>query len=281
MAYADKIFKDNLLNILENGDWDKDYNVRPKWEDGTPSYTKYITGVFNTYNIAKDGIPITTLRPVAWKTAFKEILWIYKDKSNDVNLLKTKYGVNYWDSWMDESGTLGKSYAYQLSKITDYPEGTFDQVDRIIYLLKNDPMNRRMITNMLNLEEMKDMTLAPCAFMTQWSVRGEYLDMTLIQRSSDVIAALSINVIQYSFLLVMMAQACGYKPGKLNHYINNMHIYDRHVPIAEELLIRNEFPQPKIWINPDIDNFYHFTPDDIRITEYNSGEQFKGIEIAI
>lgn len=267
MAYADEIFKKNLQLILEEGVWDHDYKVRPRWPDGTPAHTKYVTGVYNTYDISKYGLPITTLRKVAWKTALREILWIWQDQSNDVNLLKEKYGVSYWDAWTNDEGTLGTSYAHQLSKVIDFPEGRFNQVDRVLYLLEHEPMNRRIITNMLNLEEMADMTLAPCAFMTQWSVSGDYLDLTLIQRSNDVIPAQSINVIQYAFLLYMVAIDKGYKVGKLNHYINNMHIYDRHIELAKELLTRQPQPQPDFWISGQL-NFYDFVVDDFHVDNY-------------
>jgi thymidylate synthase len=265
-AYADEIFKSNLRLILEEGVWDSGHSVRPRWEDGEPAHTKYVTGVFNTYDIYKMGLPITTLRKVAWKTALKEILWIYQDKSNDVNFLKEKYGVKYWEAWKNKKGNLGTSYAHQLAKEIEFPEGTFDQVDRVLHLIKNDPMNRRIITNMLNLEEMKDMTLAPCAFMTQWSIRGPFLDLTLIQRSNDVIAAQSINVIQYAFLLYMIASATGYIPGKLNHYINNM-------------LKRESQEQPKFEMIYR-DDFYKFTPDDFRVKKYRVAGPQLSIPIA-
>ena len=281
MAYADKIFKDNLRNVLDNGVWDTDYEVRPRWSDGTPANTKYITSVFNSYDIQKEGIPITTLRPVAWKTAIKELLWIWQDMSNDVNLLKKKYNVHYWDSWMDKKGTLNKSYGYQLAKTIEFPEGRFNQVERIIYLIKNDPMNRRITSNMLNLEEMSEMTLAPCAYGTWWSVRGEYLDLTLLQRSQDAVSASNINIWQYFILLKIISQITGYKAGKFNHFINNWHIYNRHINFAEELLTREEYPAPTLWINPNITDFYDFTIDDFQLIDYQHGEQIKNIPIAI
>jgi len=278
--YTDEIFKQMCKEVLEFGESDEKYSVRPKWADGKPAHTKYITGVFNTYDVNKTGVPISTLRPVAWKTAIKEILWIWQDKCNDVNLLKEKYNVQYWDEWMNEEGNLGTSYGYQLAKKIRFPEGEFDQVDRVLYLLKNDPMNRRIQTNMLNLEEMKDMTLAPCAYETLWSVRGEYLDMTLVQRSQDILAANAINVFQYFVLLSMVAQVTGYKVGKFNHYINNAHIYDRHIEYVKELLERDSFKPPILKINPDIKDFYDFTIDDFELIGYKAGEQIKGIPIA-
>lgn len=282
MAYADNIFKDNLRNILDNGVWDMNYKVRPKWNDGAPAHTKYITHVANTYDISKEGIPILTIRPVAWKTGLKEIFWIYQDKSNDVNLLEDKYNVKYWREWANEDGNLGKSYAYQLAKGIDFPEGIFNQIDRVIHLLKNDPMNRRITTNMLNLEEMKSMTLPPCCYETWWSVRDDHLDMMLIQRSGDIVpAAGSMNVTQYAMLLVIMAISTGYKVGKFTHVINNLHVYDRHIKIAEELLNREEFEQPVFHVNKKVKNFYDFTMDDFKLENYKHGEQIRNIPIAI
>ena len=282
MSFADRIFKENLRNVLDNGVWDTNYNVRPKWSDGTPAHTKYVTHVVNTYNIAKDGIPITTLRPVAWKTGLKEVFWIYQDQSNDVNLLEKKYNVNYWREWANEHGNLNKSYGYQMNKIIDFPEGRFKQLDRVIHLLKTDPMNRRITTNMLNLEEMKDMTLPPCCYETWWSVRGGQLDMMLVQRSGDLIpAAGSINVTQYALLLVAISHVTGYKVGKFTHTINNLHIYDNHFDYAYELLNRAEYSQPFLIINEDIKDFYDFKVSDFQLLNYKHGNPIKDILIAI
>lgn len=281
MAYADKIFKDNLRNVLENGVWDTGYEVRPKWSDGVSAHTKYVTMVSNVYDIAKEGIPITTLRKVAWKTAIKEMLWIWLDKSNDVDLLEDKYNVRYWREWANEFGNLGTSYAYQLAKVIDFPEGRFDQVNRLLHLLKNDPMNRRIQTEMFNLEEMSEMMLPPCAHSTKWVVRGKYLDLNLIQRSQDMVAANSINVFGYAVLLCMVAQVTGYLPGILKHDIADMHIYDRHLDIARDLLLREEYPAPKLWIDPAITDFYDFKPEHFKLINYQHGEQVKMIPIAI
>lgn len=281
MAYADRIFKDNLRNVLENGVWDTDYNVRPKWSDGSSAHTKYVTMVSNVYNIAQEGVPITTLRRTAWLTAIKEMLWIWVEKSNNVDLLEEKYSVMFWREWANEQGDLGKSYAHQLAKVIDFPEIKGDQVDRVLHLLKKDPMNRRIQTEMFNLEEMAQMTLPPCAHSTKWAVRGEYLDLNLIQRSQDLIAANSINVFGYAVLLCMMAQVTGHKPGVLKHDIANMHIYDKHISIAKELLNRDEYPAPILRIEPTITDFYSFKPEHFKLENYQHGEQIKNIPIAI
>lgn len=210
-----------------------------------------------------------------------EILWIYSEKTDDIKLLKDKYNVHYWDEWADEKMTLNGSYGSQLAKVSKYPEITSDQVDRILYLLKHDKMNRRMITNMFTMDKVGEFTLAPCAFMTMWSVRGNHLDLMLIQRSQDAIAANSINVCQYAFLQIMFASVSNLKVGKLTHVINNFHIYDRHIPIAEELLSREEYEQPTLHVNTKVKNFYNFTVDDFKLENYQYGEQIKNIPIAI
>lgn len=255
--------------------------MRPKWDDGTPAHTKYITHVVNEYDLQKE-FPILTLRPVAWKTGLKEMFWIYQDKSNDVSLLEDKYNVNYWREWANEDGNLNKAYGYQAGKKIDFPEGTFDQVDRVLYLLKNDPMNRRIMTNLLPLHEMSEMQLPACCYETLWSVRGNYVDMLLMQRSGDIIPASgSINVTQYAMLLTMVAQSVGKKPGKFTHIINNLHIYDRHITIAEELLNRKSFNAPILEVSPFVEDFYNFTVEDFRLINYRHGEHVPNIPIAI
>lgn len=282
MAYADKIFKDNLSNVLENGVWDTDYEVRPRWSDGNSAHTKYVTHVINTYDIEKEGLPILTLRPIAWKTGLKEMFWIYQDQTNDVDILEEKYGVMYWREWANKFNNLGKAYGYQMAKKIDFPEGYFTQLDRVIYLLKTDPMNRRITTNILPLDEMMDMELPACCYETWWSVRDGRLDMMLIQRSGDAIpAAGSINVTQYAMLLMMIAQITGYSVGKFTHVINNLHIYDKHIDIAKELLGRKEYSQPKLWINPNVTDFYDFKSEHFQLINYKHGEQIKNIPIAI
>ena len=282
MSYADQVLKNNITEILYGPLQGSDggFAVRPKWSDGAPAHTLYVSNVVNQYDLSLGQYPLTTLRPIAWKTALGELLWIYQDQSNDVNLLKEKYNVNYWDSWMNEEGNLGTAYGYQIAKKIKYPEGTFNQIDRVLYLLKNDPMNRRIMTNMIDMEEMVDMTLVPCAFMTMWSVRRGYLDMTLIQRSNDVIAAQSINAFQYAALLMMVAASTGYQPGTFTHFIQNMHIYDRHLDIAETMLSREPRNGGRIELVKK-DNFYDFKVSDFSLPGYDPHPQIKGIEIAI
>jgi thymidylate synthase len=282
MAYADKIFKANLQKIVDENIYDFEYNVRTKWTDGTPAHTLYTTAICNTYDIAKNGLPITTLRPVAWKTALRELLWIWQDKSNDVNYLRDRYDVKYWDAWKNEKGTLGKAYGYTAAKIYPFPDtpSPMAQLDRVMYLLKNDPMNRRIMTNLIEFEEMKDYTLTPCAFQTMWSVRGEYLDMTLVQRSNDFIAANSINAVQYAFLLYMVAQSTGYKAGKLTHFIQNAHVYDRHFKYISDLMVTEEYEQPGLYMDLSIKNFYDFGENSFKLIGYRTGAQIKNIPIA-
>lgn len=286
MNYADRVLKNNIEEILLKGSTDANMGVRPRWSDGKPAYTYYVNAIMNKYDLSRGEFPLTTLRPVAWKTGLRELLWIYQDKSNDVNLLKEKYGVNYWDSWKKEDGTLGTAYGYQMAKEIEFTEGNFTQIDRVIHLLKNDPMNRRIMTNMIHFEDMRFMALVPCAFMTMWSVRecpvkGKLLDMTLVQRSNDLIAAQSINASQYAMLLMMIAQVTGHKPGIFTHFIQNMHIYDRHIAIAHELLSRENGNPAIVTINPSVMNFEDFRDIHFEVSNYNPHPQIKNIEIAI
>lgn len=279
MAYADGILKENIYKILEEGITDTEFEVRPHWIDGAPAHTMYTTNVMNKYDLSKNQFPITTLRPVAWRSALREILWIYQDRSNDVNFLKEKYNVGYWDSWQNEEGTLGKSYGYQMAKTIKFPEGEFTQMDRVLFLLKHNPMNRRIMTTLIDMNDMVDMTLVPCAFMTLWSIRGNHLDMTLIQRSNDLVAAQSINAVQYAFLLMMVAKSTGYEPGIFTHFIHNMHIYDRHLEVAQALIAREPLEQPTVTI-ADKTDFYSFIDTDFQIINYQAHPQIP-IEIAI
>lgn len=282
MAYADKIFKQQIEEIRDNGCSDKEYQVRPVWDTGESAYSKYITHSFNTIH-PHQGVPIQTGRRIPWKLALKEILAIYQKYATTKQEFHDM-GIKWWDSWFDENDSLGTSYSYQLKKKIQFPEGEFTQFDRVLWLLKNKPMDRRKITNMLNLEEMRNMALPPCAFMTIWEVRGEYLDLMLIQRSGDSIPAAGfggVNTIQYYFLLAMVANVTGYKIGKFSHLVSNLHVYDKHDIYIENLLNAKEYPSPTLWINPDIKNFYDYTEDDIKLIDYKYDTQIKNIPIAI
>lgn len=283
MSKADIVFKRQLQEIFELGYTDTGRDVRPTWEDGESAHSDYIT---HSISVAQpwNGVPIQTVRKIAWKSALREILAIYQKRATT----KTEFedaGIRWWTPWFDENGTLGKSYAYQLKKEIDFPEGKMTQFDRVLHLLKYNPMDRRMITNMFNLEELNDMTLPPCAFMTMWSVRENYLDLMLVQRSGDAIPAAGfggINTIQYYFLQAMVAQVTGYKIGKFTHIINNLHIYDKHKDIAEALFVEDvALEPPTLWINEDVTDFYDFTEDDIKLIDYQYKENIKGIDIAI
>jgi len=279
---ADRIFQKQIDKILNHPDG-SDYGmaVRPKWPDGQPAHSQYIVQDVSSWG-ASEGVPIQTVRKIAWKAGLREILALYQKKATTQEEFE-KMGVNWWKPWFNEEGTLGKSYAYQLKKEIDFPEGKFDQVDRVIWLLKNKPMDRRIITNMFNLEELNEMTLPPCAFMTMWSVSEDKLNLMLIQRSGDLLPAAGfggINTIQYYFLLLMMAQVTGYQPGKITHIVNNLHIYDKHKSILRNLFFSEIQKKPKIWVNPEIKNFYDFTENDIKLIDYVWDQDIENIPIA-
>lgn len=279
MSQADKYFIREASRILDNGFLDVEYTVRPKWADGTPAHTKKIFCSICEYDLQKE-FPILTLRRQFFKNAVKELLWMWQKKSNNTNDL----GLKIWDSWADSTGSIGKTYGYQLGKKAQYSEGYVDQVDHLIYTLKNNPMDRRMITTMWCPEELHEMNLAPCVYETLWDVSDGYLNLTLIQRSGDMLAAAgpgSWDCIQYAVLQTLLAQVCGYKPGKFVHLVNNLHIYDRHVPVIENLLTKDTFDAPQLWINPDIDDFYKFTVDDIKLIDYKANELGTKFEVAV
>lgn len=276
MSKADGIFKNMCRNILENGYSTEGQTVRAKWEDGTPAHTIKTFGVVNRYNLQEE-FPALTLRKTAIKTAVDEMLWIWQKKSNNIKDLKG----HIWDEWADETGSIGKAYGYQMAKKYKFAQGEMDQVDNVIWQLKNMPYSRRIMTNIYNFEDLTEMHLEPCAYSMTFNVTGNKLNAILNQRSQDVLAANNWNVVQYSVLLHMLAQVCGFEVGELVHVIADAHIYDRHVPAIEELLSREEYPAPKFTLNPDIKNFYDFTTEDIIIEDYRAGEQIKNIPIAI
>ena len=282
MNNADKIFIEMCHDILDHGVDTKGEKVRPVWEDGTPAYTIKKFCVVNRYDLSKE-FPALTLRRTAIKSCVDELLWIWQRKSNNIHDFKS----NIWDSWADESGSIGKAYGYQLGVKHKYAEGMMDQVDRVIYDLKNNPYSRRIITNIYVHADLSEMHLYPCAYSMTLNVTKKEGQDTLVlngilnQRSQDVLAANNWNVCQYSVLLHMLAQVCDMEVGEFVHVIADAHIYDRHIPLIEELIARKPLPAPKFWLNPDVKDFYDFTPDDVKLIDYETHEQIKGIPIAV
>ncbi|RGD40968.1 thymidylate synthase [Coprococcus sp. AM14-16] len=276
MSLADDLFINMCKDIIDNGYSTEGEKVRPKWEDGTFAYTIKRFGVVNRYDLSKE-FPAITLRKTYVKSAIDELLWIWQKKSNNVHDLKS----HIWDSWADEDGSIGKAYGYQLGVKHKYKEGMMDQVDRLIYDLKNNPYSRRMLTNIYVHQDLSEMNLYPCAYSMTFNVTGDRLNAILNQRSQDVLAANNWNVVQYAVLVHMLAQVTGFKPGELVHVIADAHIYDRHIPIVKELITRPTYPAPKFYMNPDVKDFYDFTLDDFRIEDYETGPQIKDIPIAI
>lgn len=276
MSLADDLFINMCKDIIDNGYSTEGEKVRPKWEDGTYAYTIKRFGVVNRYDLSKE-FPAITLRKTYVKSAIDELLWIWQKKSNNVHDLKS----HIWDSWADENGSIGKAYGYQLGVKHKYKEGMMDQVDRLIYDLKNNPYSRRMLTNIYVHQDLSEMNLYPCAYSMTFNVTGDRLNAILNQRSQDVLAANNWNVVQYAVLVHMLARVTGFKPGELVHVIADAHIYDRHIPIVKELITRPTHPAPKFYMNPDVKDFYDFTLDDFRIEDYETGPQIKNIPIAI
>ena len=276
MSYADKIFVDNMKDILENGVWDTDYPVRPKWEDGTPAHTIKKFGIVNRYDLSKE-LPILTLRKTNFNAAIDEILWIWQKKSNNIHDLNS----HIWDSWADETGSIGKAYGYQLAQKHIYKEGEFDQVDRVLFDLKNNPTSRRILTNIYNFQDLHEMNLYPCAYSMTFNVSGNKLNGILNQRSNDMLVANNWNVLQYSVLIMMFAQVSGLVPGELVHVIADAHIYDRHVETAKEVIAKEQFAAPKLIINPDVKNFYDFKVEDFQLVDYQYHLLGKKLPVAI
>lgn len=282
MSYADQVFIHMCQDILENGVSTEGEKVRPKWEDGTFAYTIKKFGVVNRYDLSRE-FPALTLRRTAIKSAADEILWIWQKKSNHINELNS----HIWDSWADENGSIGKAYGYQLGVKHRYREGYMDQVDRVIYDLKNNPYSRRIMTNMYVHQDLHEMNLYPCAYSMTFNVTKEKDQETLIlnavlnQRSQDILTANNWNVCQYALLMHMLAQVCGMRVGELVHVIADAHIYDRHIPLVRELIARPVYEAPKVSLNPEITDFYAFTTDDIHVENYQTGEQIKNIPVAV
>ena len=305
MSYADKVFKENLKSILEEGTSTKNQKVRPHWEDGTPAYTIKQFGISNVYDLRKE-FPAITVRKTALRSCMDEILWIYQKKSNNINDLNS----HIWDEWADKDGSIGKAYGYQVGKAYihhvsdklpssyDYPsvlvQATidrkykiwFDQMDAVLYDLKNTPFSRRIMISLWNPEELNEMRLQPCCWSVIFNVTDEgqdkyVLNMVLNQRSNDFITANNWNTAQYAILLMMVAQSVNMIPGKLVHNITDCHVYDRHIDIAKELINRPEHPAPKVSLNPEIHNFYDFETSDLIVEDYETEPQIKNIPIAI
>ena len=265
MSRADEIFIQNCKDILTKGVWDTDREVRPRWEDGAPAHTVKLFGVVNRYNL-KEEFPIMTIRKQFIKSAVDELLWIWQKKSNRIAELNS----HVWDAWADEQGTIGKAYGYQLGVKQRYPQGEMDQVDKVLWDLKNDPASRRIIAHMYNHHDLNEMALYPCAYSMTFNVSGNTLNAILNQRSQDMLTANGWNVMQYATLLHMIAQATGFEAGELVHVIADCHIYDRHIPMVEEMLEKKPFDAPKFILDPNVKDFYDFTPDSVKLEGYQA-----------
>ena len=276
MSRADEIFIANCKDILENGVWDTELEVRPRWDDGTPAHTVKKFGIVNRYDLSEE-FPILTLRRTFWRSAVDELLWIWQAKSNNVNELRTRV----WDAWADETGSIGKAYGYQLGVKHHYPEGDMDQVDRVLWDLKHNPASRRIMTNIYNHADLSEMALYPCAYSVTFNVSGDTLNAILNQRSQDMLAANNWNVVQYAVLTHMFAQAAGLKAGELIHVIADAHIYDRHIPAIEEIIKNEPKKAPKFIIDPAVDDFYKFTRDSFRVEGYEYSELKTKIPVAV
>ena len=275
MSKADPIFVDMCRDILDNGYSTEGQDVRARWEDGSSAYTIKRFGIVNRYDLSKE-FPALTLRPTGWKNAIDELLWIWQKKTNDITQLQS----HIWDAWAGEDNTIGKAYGYQLGKQYNFRQGRMDQVDNVIWQLKNTPASRRIMTNIYNFEDLSEMGLEPCAYSMTFNVTDNRLNAILNQRSQDVLVANNWNVVQYAVLVHMLAQVCGYEAGELVHVIADAHIYDKHVPLVEELIGRTQYPAPKFEMNPDVKDFYEFTLDDFKLENYQAGPQIKNIPVA-
>lgn len=276
MSYADQVFAQNCRNILAKGVWDTDRPVRPKWEDGTSAHTIKLFGVVNRYDLREE-FPILTLRRQYFKSALDELFWIWQKKSNNVHQLSS----HVWDAWADESGSIGKAYGYQLGVEYDFPEGRMDQVDWVLWQLKHNPASRRIVTNLFNHHDLKEMGLQPCAYSMTFNVSGNTLNGILNQRSQDMLTANGWNVMQYAALLMMFAQVSGLEAGELVHVIADAHIYDRHVPAVEELLKREPYPAPRVALDGSVTDFYAFTKSSFTLEGYQYHELEGKIEVAV
>ncbi len=275
MSYADKVFVENMKDILENGVWDTDLNVRPKWSDGTPAHTVKKFGIVNRYDLSRE-FPMLTIRKTYFKSCVDELLWIWQKKSNNVKDL----GSKIWDQWADANGSIGKAYGYQLSVKNKYKEGEFDQVDRVLFDLKHNPASRRIMTNIYNFADLHEMHLYPCAYSMTFNVSGNKLNGILNQRSNDMLTANNWNVVQYAVLLIMFSQVSGLEPGELVHVIADAHIYDRHVPMVKEIIEMPQYKAPRLLVDPDVKNFYDFSLDSFILEDYQCNTKKYDIPVA-
>lgn len=280
MRKADRLFRETALEIMNHGTWDE--NPRPSYKDGVKAHSIFIDHLCHTYDISKGELPIITLRPIAINNAIKEILWIYQDQSNDLDVLENKYGIHWWNDWEvkgpdgEPTRTIGTRYGATIRK--------YDLMNKLLKDIVEDPYGRRHIMNMWQETDFEESDgLKPCAFMTMWTVRGQYLDMMLVQRSSDFGTAFNINEIQYVALLMMVARHCGYEPGKFTHVVNNVHIYDRHIENLKEMVWSRDAIDchPVLKLNPDKKDFYSFTIDDFELVGYEAVKPQLKFELAI
>ena len=276
MSYADRVFIQNCRDILANGVWDTDRAVRPRWEDGAPAHTVKRFGVVNRYDLRRE-FPMLTLRRQYFKSAVGELLWIWQKKSNNISDL----GSHIWDAWADERGSIGKAYGYQLGVKHRYPEGDFDQVDRVLYDLRHDPASRRILTSLYTFADLHEMALYPCAWSMTFNVSGNVLNAILNQRSQDMLTANGWNVMQYAALLMMFAQVSGLVPGELVHVIADCHIYDRHIPMVERLLELEPYPAPKVTLDGTVQDFYQFTKNSFTVEQYRCHPFVEKIPVAV
>ncbi|MCI9375492.1 MAG: thymidylate synthase [Oscillibacter sp.] len=276
MSHADALFLQNCRQILSSGVWDTGQAVRPRWEDGAPAHTVKAFGLVNRYDLQAE-FPILTLRRTYWKTAVKELLWIWQKKSNNIRDLD----AHIWDQWAGENGSIGKAYGYQLSVKHHYPEGDMDQVDRVLYDLKHNPASRRILTSLYNFQDLHEMRLYPCAYSMTFNVSGNVLNAILNQRSQDMLTANNWNVVQYAVLVHMFAQVSGLIPGELVHVIADAHIYDRHIPLVEKMLEQTPSDAPDFFMDPSVTDFYAFTPESFRLAHYAPASFEDTIPIAI
>ena len=276
MSKADEIFIQNCRDILANGTWDTDREVRPRWVDGAPAHTIKKFGIVNRYDLSEE-FPILTIRRTYWKSAIDELLWIWQAKSNNVHDLRTRV----WDAWADENGSIGKAYGYQLGVKHHYPEGDMDQVDKVLWDLKHNPASRRIMTNIYTFADLSEMALYPCAYSMTFNVTGKRLNAILNQRSQDMLAANNWNVVQYAVLTMMLAQVSGLEVGEFVHVIADAHIYDRHVPAIEEIIANEPKRAPVFHIDPDVDDFYKFTRDSFSMEDYEYSEFTQKIPVAL